>query len=147
MANRLTALRRQGVGTRTAVLAVVVLVVWAVVAGLAGRLSGAMAVAAASVAAGLCLAGALAALLTAHWLRDPKLVLHAVLAGMATRMGIPLATGLAIHFRGGALADAGVLYYLLVFYPVTLGVETFLSLPPAAAQLKTPPQVPQNPAT
>jgi hypothetical protein len=135
-------LRRQGIGTRTAVLATTVLVIWAVVATLAAVLSGGMAVVAASVAAGLCLVGALAALLTAHWLRDPKFMLHAVLAGMATRMGIPLATGLAIHFRGGPLSDAGVLYYLLVFYPVTLGVETYLSLPQTAAQPKTGPKVP-----
>ena len=32
------------------------------------------------------------------------------------------------HLRGGVLAEAGVLVYLLVFYPVTLGVETTLSL-------------------
>ncbi len=103
-----------------------------------------MAVAAASLAAGLCLAGAMAALLAAHWLRDPKLVLQAVLCGMATRMVVPLATGLLIHLRGGPLADAGVLYYLLAFYPLTLGVETFLSLPQTAAQPKTSPRTPRN---
>jgi hypothetical protein len=144
MAGWLTTLRRQGVGTRTAALAALVLVVWAVVATLAGLLAGAMALAAATVAAGLCLGGAIGALVAAYWLRDPRYMLHMVLVGMALRMGLPLATGLALHFRGGPLADAGVLYYLLVFYPVTLGIETFLSLPQTAAQPKTAPKTSQN---
>ena len=145
MAHWLATLRGRGVGTRTVVLVAVVLVVWGIVAVVAGALAGAMALAAASVAAALCLAGAVAALLSGHWLRDPKLMLHALLAGMATRMGIPLAAGLVIHLRGGLLSDAGVLYYLLLFYPVTLGVETFLSLPSAGVQSRTDAAPPEKP--
>jgi hypothetical protein len=144
MANWLTELRRQGVGTRTAVLAAVVLALWAVVATAAALWAGPMALAAESVAAALCLGGAVAALLAAHWLRDPKLMLHAVLIGMAARMGLPLAIGLALQLGGGPLADAGILYYLLGFYPVTLGVETFLSLPHTATRSKTVAKIPQD---
>ncbi len=144
MASWPTTLRRQGVGTRTAVLAAAVLAVWAVAATLAAVFSGPMALAAATVAAGLCLGGALGALVASHWLREPKYMLHMVLVGMALRMGLPLATGLALHFGGGPLAGAGMLYYLLVFYPVTLGIETFLSLPQTAAQPKTGAKIPQD---
>ncbi len=51
---------------------------------------------------------------------------------MAMRMGIPLGAGLLVHLQNGALAAAGLLYCLAAFYPVTLAVETALSLPPAA---------------
>jgi hypothetical protein len=68
--------------------------------------------------------------MASHLLRGPKHALAALLAGMAARMGIPLAFGLAIHLQGGPLAEAGLLYYLLVFYPVALAAETALSLPP-----------------
>ena len=50
---------------------------------------------------------------------------------MRLRMGENIRiVAVAIQFRGGPLAEAGFLYYLLVFYPVTLVVETVLSLPP-----------------
>ena len=45
-------------------------------------------------------------------------------------MGIPLVGALVFHLQGGVLAEAGLLVYLVVFYPVSLGVETYLSLPP-----------------
>ena len=51
------------------------------------------------------------------------------LLGMMVRMGIPLAAALIVYFSGGPLADAGFLYYLVVFYPVTLTAEIFLSRP------------------
>jgi len=57
---------------------------------------------------------------------------------MAARMGIPLAFALACHLRGGLLADAGLLYYLLLFYPVTLGVETAWLLPGRSAAAAAP---------
>ena len=77
----------------------------------------------------MCLVGALLALVISHVLRGPQWALYGVLAGMAVRVGIPSAFALAIIFYGGPLAEGGILYYLLVFYPVTLGVETILSLP------------------
>ena len=85
--------------------------------------------AAAAAAAVFCLAGATIALVVSHLFRRPKQVLAGMLLGMAARMGIPLGFGLACHLHAGALAQAGLLYYLLVFYPVTLGIETVLSLP------------------
>lgn len=112
-------------------LVVVVLVAFAIVGPLAGCIGGSMALAAASVAALSCLAGAALALMASALLPGPKLALAALLIGMAARMGTPFAVGLAIHLQGGPLAKAGLLYYLLVFYPITLTAEILLSLPSA----------------
>ena len=49
-----------------------------------------------------------------------------VLLGMFARMGIPLLVCIIVYLRGGRLAEAGFVYYLLVFYFVTLVVETVL---------------------
>ena len=50
---------------------------------------------------------------------------------MVLRMGIPLAIVVILHLVGGPLVQAGLLYYFLLFYPLTLAVETTLSLPSA----------------
>ncbi len=126
-------LRNRGVAARGAILAIVAAAALAMVAPVAWRLGGAAGVAAATLAASLCLAGAVLALLAGHRLREPRQAGTALLAAMAARTGIPLAAALVIHLRGGLLADAGLLYYLLVFYPVTLTAETLLSLPPSRA--------------
>ena len=69
------------------------------------------------------------ALGAAQLLADPSQAIANVLVGMMLRMGMPLGVALAVHLRGGLLAGGGFLYYLLLFYPVTLGVETALTLP------------------
>ena len=82
-----------------------------------------------ATAGGICLLAAWVALTLSEPLRRPQSVLTLVHVGMMARMGIPLAAALIVYFRGGPLADAGFLYYLIVFYPVTLTAETFLSWP------------------
>ena len=93
---------------------------------------------AAAAAAALCLGGAGIALVISYSLRSPARALYGMLLGTAARMAIPLGFGLAAHLHGGPLAEAGLLYYLLVFYPVTLGVETALSLPQNIAGVSCP---------
>lgn len=51
--------------------------------------------------------------------------------GMIARSGLPFAVGAMVHLQGGPLAQAGLLWYLLVFYPIALAAGTVLSLPPA----------------
>lgn len=131
MANWLNNLRNRSMAARVTALAIVVLVVFAMACPVAVHIGGSMAVAAAALAAVLCLTGAALALTTSRLLPGPKLALAVLVTSMAARMGIPLAFGLAIHLQGGPLAEAGLLYYLLIFYPATLAVETVLSLPPA----------------
>jgi hypothetical protein len=129
MANLFARWRSRGLATQAAVLVGMVLAVYAAVAPVAGALSGTVGLAAAAVAAGLCLAGAGLALVACRLYRDSKRALQGVLIGMVLRMGVPLLSALAIQVQGGGLARAGLLVYLVVFYPVTLFVETALSLP------------------
>jgi hypothetical protein len=131
----LARLRGLGVLARGGVSALVVLAVYALVAPVAWRLSGPMGLAAAGVAAACCwfgaLSGSLVALVVGRLVQEQARVSYEFLSGMLLRMGIPLVVALGFHFSHGLLASAGLLYYLLVFYPVTLAMETALSLPPA----------------
>jgi len=110
-----------------ATLVVSAYVLVAPVAGLLHRIGGILAAAA---AAGLCLLGAVLSLAVTHRWRDPKRLGQAFLAGMVPRMGIPAGGAIGLQLLGGILAEGGVLYYLLVFYPITLAAEAWLSLPP-----------------
>ena len=89
-----------------------------------------MGIFAGAAAGGVCLLAAWAALFLSVPLRMPQYVLGLVLVGMMVRMGIPLAAALTVHFLGGPLANAGFLRYLVVFYPITLATEAFLSFHP-----------------
>ena len=125
----LATLGSRGLGTQSAVLVVTVLVGYVLVAPVAGLLSGVAGLGSAATAAGLCLLGAGLALIACRPLRGPKYAFHRVLIGMLLRMGVPLVSALVLQLQGGALAKAGLLIYLLVFYPVTLCMETLLTLP------------------
>jgi hypothetical protein len=129
MISRLNDLRSQSIAVRATVLVVAVLLVFVVVGPFAVLFGGLVGLIASIVAAAVCLAGAMLALVIRGFLTGPESALAALVLGMATRMGLPLASGLAIHLHGGPLAEAGFLYYLVVFYPITLAVETLLSLP------------------
>ncbi len=106
---------------------------WAISSNRMGFFAGA-------AAAGVCLAAAVTALGLSQSLRRPRQVLAFVLVGMTIRMGIPLMAALAVFFLGGPLADAGFLYYLVVFYPVMLTAETFLFLPERGSYEKNVPR-------
>jgi hypothetical protein len=106
------------------------LVAFAVAAPVASRLGGPIALAAAATAAGLCLFGTGVALILTDRFRTPHGALTALWIGTALRTGVPFAAGMAIHLHGGPLARAGLLWYLLTFYPIALTVGTILSLPP-----------------
>lgn len=122
-------LRNRSVAIRLVVLGIVVLAAYGLTVPVAVRWGGSYALEAAALAGGLCLAGAAAALLIADQLRGPHGALAALWLGMILRMGVPLIAGAIIHVHGGPLAQAGVLWYLLIYYPITLVVGTILSLP------------------
>ena len=61
--------------------------------------------------------------------RKQGLVVPMVLVATAVRLAIPLGTAVVVVFRGGPLSNAGFLIYLIVFYLVTLAVETAFTLP------------------
>jgi len=102
---------------------------WTITHNLMGLTAGA-------AAGGVCLLAAWIALFLVEPHRKPEDMLALVLMGIVIRMGIPLIAALAVFFQRGPLADAGFLYYLIVFYLVTLSTETFLSLP---IEKKVPP--------
>ena len=130
MRNWRTKLQSQGMIVQSAVLGLVVAIVYGAVAPAAGFWRGGAGLMAAAVAAALCFLGGALALVVCHLRREPKHVLQRVLLGMLPRMGIPLGFALFFQLRGGVLAEAGLLYYLVVFYPFTLAVETSLTLAP-----------------
>jgi hypothetical protein len=122
-------LRSRSIAFQVASLGAIVLAMLGMVGPVAFQLGGFPGILAAALAATLCFLGAAVSLMTSHLLRGPQQAIAALLVGMALRMGIPLLLGLAVHLHGGPLAQVGLLYYVLVFYPVTLAIETLLSLP------------------
>ena len=115
---------------RAAFLAVVAVLAAAVILPLGWAISGnRTGLFAGAAAGGVCLLAAWTALGLSEPLRRPMYMLAQLFVGMLIRMGIPLAAALAVYFRGGPLADAGFLYYVVLFYPVMLVAETFLVLP------------------
>ena len=52
-----------------------------------------------------------------------------VLVATTVRMAIPLGAAIVVVLRGGPLSNAAFLIYLIVFYLVTLAVETAFTLP------------------
>jgi hypothetical protein len=134
MVTSLSNLRNRGVAVRATALASVVFAALAATTPVAIRLGGSVGLAAAATAAVLCLAGAAAALVIVDRFRTPSGALAALWVGMAVRTGVPFAIGVTIHLHGGPLAKAGLLCYLLAFYPIVLAVGTILSLPPTNRQ-------------
>lgn len=134
MAGWLAKLRRQSLFVQLGVLFLAVALAFAVIGPLAGSLRGGAGLAAAAVAAGVCLFGAAAALCVCRCFSDPGTAWIGVLAAMMPRMGIPMGFALLLYGLGGPLMEAGFLYYLIVFYPLTLAVETMLSLPETDAK-------------
>jgi predicted tellurium resistance membrane protein TerC len=51
-----------------------------------------------------------------------------LLLGMVFRMGLPLVAGFALHQLFPALAEAGMIGFVLAYYLLTLSVETLLAL-------------------
>jgi len=133
-------LQRRGLGYRAAVLGLPVLVLYLLVAPIALYVSGAMGLIAGAIGAFVCLLGAIIALVIQDVVGRVADPVSSVLVGMAARMGLPLAVALVLHISRGPLAQAGVLYYFLVFYPVTLTVETALSLPPPQKPVRRSPK-------
>lgn len=131
MISWLIELRHQSIMLRAAVLATAGVLMFAIAGPIAVHCGGSNGLMAASIAAFLCWTGAMSALVAGGTLRGPQQVLFALLAGIFIRMGVPLAFGMAIHLRGGPLVEAGFIYYLLVFYLISLTIETLLSLPAA----------------
>lgn len=89
---------------------------------------GNMGIAAAGIAAGVCwLSGGLA-LAVLMWWKRRNLPIQGALSAIGVRTFIPLGTGVILSSRGGELAEAGVFGLIVVFYLVTLVVDTLISI-------------------
>src|SRR6185369_3805902 len=117
-------LGRLGLPTRAALVFGCALVLWLLLAPLAYTISGPMGLAAAAVGAGLCVFGAELALAIAACFRGPAAAMYGMMLGMLVRMTIPLILGVTLQLKSSVLAEAGMVFYLLAFYMVTLAVET-----------------------
>jgi hypothetical protein len=139
----LSGLRNRGIAAQVAMLGIAPLILLAIIGPVIANWGGGNALAGAALAALLCWAGAAVALGVGNLLRGPDLMLAALLLGMTARMGIPLGFGVTVHLLGGRLAQTGTLYYILIFYPVTLLVEVMLMLPKSTQPNSslTPPKV------
>ncbi|MHB0955307.1 MAG: hypothetical protein ACYC6N_01170 [Pirellulaceae bacterium] len=80
-----------------------------------------------------CFVSGWMALHLARLFKGPRNVVPQVLLGMLPRMGIPLGVCMIVYLRGGSIAEAGFVYYILAFYFVTLVVETVLQVGDAQA--------------
>ena len=134
MSEQPTSNRLLGVAVRSplaccGLLALFVALIYPLVAWYAHGKSGADGLLAAAVAGVVCWLSASAALLITAWFPGgPQAAVSRMMLSMLVRMGVPLAVGTILEFQFGPLADAGVFGLIVVFYLMTLLVETMLSL-------------------
>ena len=116
------------IGISCGLLTVVLLAAYPLFAWFGYSQHGADGLLAAAVAGIVCWFGGIAALVLTTSVRSPEGAVSGTLLGMLFRMGFPLAAGVMLDRSGGALAAAGVLGMILLYYLLTLVVETLLSL-------------------
>ncbi len=91
----------------------------------------------AGVACGVCGGSGLVAFWLARTCPGPSGLLARVVGSLVARTGIPLLVCGLVYAQGGRLAEAGFVYYLLVFYFVGLVVETVLLVGDVPSQVVT----------
>jgi hypothetical protein len=111
-----------------ALLGLVLAAASASVAWWASSRSGSSGAYAALLAGGVCLISSTLALTISFLGQRFDQPIAGILGGMLFRLGLPLATGLAIQSLGGPLATAGCFGMIVALYLVALPVETLLSL-------------------
>lgn len=99
-----------------------------VLAPLVWALQGSAGIVALVTAALFCGASASGAQLIAVLLVGSAYPIHAVMIAMLLRMVPPLALCAAVGLRRGPLTDAGIVFYMIGFYLITLAVDTWLSV-------------------
>ena len=101
---------------------------FAIVAPLSYRAHEMMGLWAAVIAVAVCLLSPLGASLATRAFATRDKALAGLLVSMFLRMGIPLAFCLVMQIQKGPLLEAGIVYYVLVFYLVVLVVETYFAM-------------------
>jgi hypothetical protein len=119
-------LARLRLSRRILLLSSAVALAWLLLTPVTVLQTGAFGMTAATLAAALCLTGAIAALIFADRFRRPEQAILVLGISIIFRTAIPLAIGAVVFLQSPLLAEAGWMYYLLVFYLVTLACETVL---------------------
>ncbi|PQO42933.1 hypothetical protein C5Y93_24735 [Blastopirellula marina] len=88
---------------------------------------GAIGIQAVLFAAMICWGSSLGALTLIVTYRRSPYAMHAAMAGIGLRTGIPLAIGAFLKQAEGPLAEAGVFGMIMAYYLLTLLVETVLA--------------------
>lgn len=107
-------------------LSAAVIVALAAIGSVARERQGDLGLEAAFLAALTCWLSAMAALLLAGRLRNTAHAVSGILGGTLMRTMIPLGVATAFQASGNALAQAGLFGYLVVFFLLTLTIETLL---------------------
>jgi hypothetical protein len=102
--------------------------IWLLLLYPAYRLGGEAAILFSTVALLLCLAPTVLTMLWTRWAtaQSPEQQLVAVLGGTGVRMGLVLAVGLALYRWSSPFSHVRFLFWLLVFYLLTLALEITL---------------------
>lgn len=117
-----------GLAARVCLQSGILAIAWAAAAPLAYQLRGIQGLAAAGVAAGICWLGAVGAAPIAALFHGPSAVMVGIGLSMLARTVLPLIVGVTLHAMVPALAEGGMIYYLLAFYLLTLATETVVSV-------------------
>ncbi|MBI3464813.1 MAG: hypothetical protein HY000_17430 [Planctomycetes bacterium] len=82
----------------------------------------------AGVAAAICWLAATVALLVSGCLRNSPHAVAGILIASGLRFGPPLVSGITLQHSGGILAETGIFHWIVIFYLLTLFVDTALSV-------------------
>jgi hypothetical protein len=128
--------RRGTTGWRLAVFTAAVVAAWALLAWPAHRLDGRWGLAGSGVAAGLCLVPGWITLYVSGRLRGPASAAFAALGGMVLRLVFVLGAGTGVYFAVDGFTPRNLLLWLVVFYGITLALETALVLGPISRSIR-----------
>ncbi len=115
-----------GPAAQTILLSAILALALALAEVVALGISGSQGAIAAAVAALVCWIGAIVALGAAAIFHGPAGAMPRMLVGMLGRTLFPLVLGVTLHFKVPALAEGGMVFYLLVFYFLAMATETVL---------------------
>ena len=127
-AHRVGRTLRSLVAARGAQLLIVIATSYLALAPLAYALGGGTGLLASAIAAVVCLLAGAGALVVGNLFPGPQSVAIGALAGMLVRMAAPLLFVVIVYSQGGPLVEAGLVFYLLAYYLITLAAETWMSV-------------------
>ena len=130
--HRLSEFASRSLVARLVVLSAVMFAAFVLASPVAVLTAGRLGLLSCALAAAVCWAAGKSALVVGYAFQSTPLALYGLLVGMSLRMILPLAAAVLVVFNR-PLLDAGMIYYLIVFYMIMLVVDVVLLLPPAGA--------------